>query len=211
MATMIKLKAQKREDSSKDFSQVLGVVYGHNKENISVTMDYNEFEKVYNEAGMSSVITIDVEGDEHDVVIKDFQIDPRKDRFHHVDFYEFTKGQKMEATVSLKFIGEAPAEKLGMVLNIAITEVSIISLPKDLPSEIEVDLSVLVDGNSVIRLGDLNISDAVELVDEPEETVISVVAAREVGEDDDNEAPDLSEDEGGEEKGDDKKEEDKKA
>ena len=208
MATMIKIKAQKREASLKSFSQVLGVIYGHNKENISITMDYNEFEKVFNEAGMSSVITIDIEGDEHNVVIKDVQIDPRKDRFHHVDFYEFTKGQKMEATVSLKFIGEAPAEKLGMVLNTAMTEISISSLPKNLPSEIEVDLSVLIDGNSSIRLADINLPEDVEIIGDSEEAVVSVVAAREVGEEDNNDEPDLSVEDDNE--GDDKKEEDKK-
>lgn len=188
---MIKLEAQKRESSLKDFSEVLGNIYGHNKENISVIMDYNNFEKVYNEAGTSSVITININGEDHEVIIKDIQIDPRKDRFHHIDFYEFTRGEKIEATVSLNFVGEAPAEKLGMVLNTARTEVSIIALPKNLPSEIEIDLSVLVDGNSVIRLGDLNLAEGVELVDNPEEAIISVVAAKEVGEEDDSEEPDL--------------------
>ncbi len=195
----MKLKAQKRDNSKKDFSEVLGVVYGHNKENISVIMDYNEFEKIYNKGGMSSVISLDIDGEELDVVIKDFQIDPKKDRIHHVDFYQFTKGEKMEATVSLNFIGEAPAEKLGMVLNTAKTEITISALPKDLPSEIEVDLSVLVDGDSVIRNSDLNITDGVEILGDPEEAIVSVVVAKEVGEEDNDEAPDLSEEENTEE------------
>jgi large subunit ribosomal protein L25 len=191
---MIKLKAEKREGSEKEFTEVLGNVYGHNKDNISIKMVYSEFEKAYKEAGTSSIIVLDIDGEEHEVIIKDIQIDPRKDRIHHVDFYEFTRGEEMEATVALKFIGEAPAEKLGMVLNTAKTEVEVKAMPKDLPSEIEVDLSVLVDGDSVIRNSDLNLPEGVKILGEPDEAIVSVVAAKEVGEEDDNEAPDLSED-----------------
>lgn len=198
VTTMFKLKAQKREGSSREFTEVLGNIYGHNKENVSIIMDYSEFEKIYEEAGLSSVIVIDVDGEDHEVVVKDIQIDPRKDRYHHIDFYAFTRGQKMEAIVSLNFTGEAPAEKAGMILNTARTEVSIIALPKDLISEIEVDLSALIDGDSVIRLGDLSIPDTIELVDNAEETVVSVVVAKEVGEEDSDEAPDLAVEEEGE-------------
>jgi len=193
IATMIKLKAEKREGSQKEFTEVLGNIYGHKKDNVSIKMNYSDFEKVYNEAGMSSVITIDVDGEEHDVVIKEVQVDPVKDRIHHVDFYEFTRGEKMEATVSLKFVGEAPAEKLGMVLNTAKTEIEIEALPKDLPSEIEVDLSVLENGDSVIRAADLKLPEGVKIVGDPEEAIVSVVAAKEVGEEDDNTAPELGE------------------
>ncbi len=189
----MKLKAEKRDSSQKDFTEVLGVVYGHNKDNISVKMNYSDFEKVYQEAGTSSVIELDIDGDIHEVVIKEIQIDPRKDRIHHVDFYEFTRGEKMEAVVALKFTGEAPAEKLGMVLNTAKTEIEIEALPKDLPSEIEVDLSVLENGDSVIRAADLKLPEGVSLVGDPEETIVSVVVAKEVGEEDDNTAPELAE------------------
>jgi large subunit ribosomal protein L25 len=200
----MKLKAEKREGSQKEFTDVLGNVYGHKKENISVRMNYTDFEKAYKEVGTSSVLVLDVDGEEHEVIVKDIQIDPRKDRIHHVDFYEFTRGEKMEATVSLVFVGEAPAEKLGMVLNTAKTEIDVEAMPKDLPSEIEIDLSVLVDGNSVIRAEDLNLPEGVELVGEKEETIVSVVAAREVGEEDDATAPEFTEDG---EKTDDKEEE----
>ena len=175
---MTKLEARKRETSAKDFTEVLAVVYGNKKDPVSLVLNYTDFEKVYKEAGTSSVITLSVEGDEKDVIIKDIQIDPRKDRIHHVDFYEVTKGEEMEATVSLNFTGEAPAEKLGMVLNTAKTEVEIKAMPKDLPSEIDVDLSVLVDGDSVIRLKDLNLPADVKLVGDEEEVVVSVVEAK---------------------------------
>ena len=175
---MIKLEARKRDGSSKDFSEVLGVVYGHNKDNVSIVFNYADFEKVYNEAGTSTVIKLVIDGEEKDVIIKDIQIDPRKDRYHHIDFYEITKGETMETVVPLKFIGEAPAEKLGMVLNTAKTEVEIEAMPKDLPSEVEVDLSVLVDGDSVIRLKDLNLPAGVKLVGDEEEVVVSVVEAK---------------------------------
>ena len=190
---MIKLEAKKRDGSTKEFTEVFGNIYGRNKENISILVNYTDFEKAYNEAGESSIISLDIEGDSHEVVVKEVQVDPRKDRYHHVDFYEFTRGEKMEANVSLKFIGEAPAEKLGMVLNTAKTEVDVEALPKDLPKEIEVDLSVLIDNDSVIRLGDLKLPEGVELVGDKEEVVVSVLLAKEVGEEDSNEEPNLEE------------------
>ena len=193
--TTMKLKAEKREGSQKEFTEVLGNVYGHNKENVSIKINYSDFEKVYQEAGSSSLITLDVDGSEYEVIIKEIQIDPRKDRVHHVDFYEVTRGQEMEANVSLKFVGEAPVEKIGMIVNTAKSEIEIKAKPKDLPHEIEVDLSVLTESDSVIRANDLNLPEGVSVVNDPEETIISVVAAKEVGEEDDNTAPEFNEEE----------------
>ena len=190
---MLKIKGEKRTGSEKDFSEILGIIYGHKTESLPVKVNYSEFEKIYKEVGTSAVFVLDIDGEEFEVIIKDIQVDPRKDRIHHIDFYAITRGEEMEAIVALNFVGEAPAEKLGMVLNTAKTEVEVKALPKDLPKEIDVDLSQLVDGDSVIRLKDLKLPEGVKFVGDEEETIVSVVAAKEVGEEGNNKGPDLSE------------------
>ena len=56
-------------------------------------------------------------------------------------------------------------------------------------SEIEVDLSVLKEKESIIRLSDLKVQDTIKLLGNLDETIVSVVLAKEVGQDDDNSAP----------------------
>jgi len=186
------LKAKKREaGSKKTINEVFGNIYGKGKENIHVIFRYPEVEKVLKESGTSEVITIDVDGEKHDVVIKDVDIDPRKDRFYHIDFYEFTKGEVMETEVPLTFVGEAEAEKKGGVLNYALDKIDIEVLPKDLPKNIEVDLNQLKEVGDVIRVSDLDIPASVKVLNDMDTVVVSVVEAKAVEEEGDSEGPNL--------------------
>ena len=76
---MTKLVAKKREKEDLDIirqSGILpGVVYGPEREPVKITLDYNEFEKTYNDLGESTLIDFEVEGDKEPVkvLIQDIQ------------------------------------------------------------------------------------------------------------------------------------------
>lgn len=203
---MLKIEAQKRKKkSSLDSTKVSGVVYGGElKENILVSLDYNTFEKVFMEVGTSQIISLNIEGEEHDVLVKQFQLDPVSDRFIHIDFYVITKGQEMEVVVPFEFVGESPAVKSGNVLNKIHTDIRIISLPKDIPAHIEIDLSVLETTEDSIRLEDIKLSEGVKFATEHMGgVVVSVSAPVEESEEEEVSDEDVSGDdlvkEGGEE------------
>ena len=99
---MLNLKVKKRTNKEIEFGEILGNIYGNKKKNISVKFDYLDFEKIYKQAGNSSIITLMIDKEKYEVIIKEIQIDPVKDRFRHVDFYIITKGELVEAVVPLK-------------------------------------------------------------------------------------------------------------
>ena len=85
--------------------------------------------------------------------------------------------EKIKTKVPFVFIGESPAVKgLGGTLVKPMDEVRIKALPGDLLSFIEVDISALATFDDSIQVKDLNISKAVEVL-EDENAVVALVAA----------------------------------
>ena len=176
---IMKLTAEKREiKSPRGTNEVFGILYGHKIENIPLKVSLADFQKVYDEAGASTIFTLSVDGQDFDVLIKDTQIDPKSDRFIHADFYAVTKGEEIETDVPVEITGESEAVKKGGVLNVALSELKVKSLPKNLPHSISVDISELKDSDSLIRVSDLFLPEGVEVLDDPELTVVSIVEAK---------------------------------
>jgi len=180
---MIKLTAEKREKGASfdEIKQLRGIVYGSGvDENIMVMVRLSEFAKVFSEAGTSQIIDLDINGESHEVLVKDFDLDPVSDRFRHVDFYAITRGEEMEVTVPFEFTGEAPAVKAGNILNKVLTDITVKSTPKNIPAHIEIDLSVLETTADSIRLSDIKLPEGVSFVAENlEEVVVSVSEPKE--------------------------------
>lgn len=186
----LELKAEIREDAGKKLKSlrkqgiIPAVVYGSGHKPISIQIDYKEFEKVFEQAGESTIIKLKVQSpklkvDDKNVLIHDIAKDPVSDKFIHLDFYQVRMDKAIKAEVPLVFAGEAPAVKtLEGVLIKNITEIEVEALPKDLPHEIKVDISVLDAFDKHIRVKDLILSQGVKLHLDPEEVIVSVLPPR---------------------------------
>ena len=86
-------------------------------------------------------------------------------------------------SVSLEFIGEAPAEKSGSVVSEILRELTIRTMPRDLPSHIDIDLSVLVNVGDSITVADVVLPAGVTAVADPDEVIANVSEAKEQAED----------------------------
>jgi len=177
------LEVTKRTERGKALKQlrekgvIPGVMYGPKEENVSISVDGVTFEKVLKEAGESSIISLKGLDGEKEVLVHDVVFDPVKGGVSHVDFYAIEAGKELVTDVPLEFVGEAPVLKIGGNISKALYEIEIRCLPKDLPHDIEVDLSVLVDLESSIHIKDLKIPNGITVTNDPEDTVASVVEA----------------------------------
>jgi large subunit ribosomal protein L25 len=193
---MITLEIKKREKSNKDLREegmMPAVFYGKKEDSTSISVKLTDFLKVWKEAGESSVVSLKDESGDKEALVRDVQWDPITGLPRHVDFYVFEKGHKLEVPVSIEFVGVAPAVKeLGGTLVKVLHEINIKALPKDLPHNINVDISSLVDFDSQILAKDVKLPEGVELIEKPEEVV---ALAEEIKEEVVEEAPspDLSE------------------
>ena len=158
------------------------VLYGHKVQNVSLTVDAREFDKILKKAGESTIVELQTEdGKTHPVLIHDVQHHYLTTAPTHVDFYEVSLTEKLKAAVALEFIGEAPAVKtLGGVLVKVLNEVEVECLPADLPHSITVDLSVLKTLQNTIHIKDLPATAKVKIITPAEELIVKVQPPRDV-------------------------------
>ena len=146
--------------------KIPAIIYGGNKEAVSISIWHNELKKALeNEAFFSHILTIDLDGKKESVIMKDLQRHPYKPLLTHADFLRVDKDHEIHVNVPLHFINEdtAPAIKLqGGVANHQINEVEVICLPQNLPEFIEVDMSA-VEMDQVVHLSDLQLPKGVKI------------------------------------------------
>lgn len=156
------------------------VVYGEGTESEPIAVQLRDFEKVYGEAGESSLITLQVEGKkDFNVMINDVSYDPMTSKPIHADFYSVRMDKEIEAKIPLTFIGESPAVKNegGILVKVA-HEIEVRSLPKDLPHEFKVDVTRLEKIGDRLYIRDLIIPAGVRAQSEEDGIVALVEAPR---------------------------------
>ncbi len=182
---MITLKAQSRDlntspEAIRKAGQMPAVFYGKKEASTPISLDLVDFLKVWKQAGESSVVTLETPDGEKESLIQDIDFDPVKGTPRHADFYVFEKGHKVQVDVPLEFDGVSLAVKdLGGTLVKVIHELKIEAMPKDLPHNLKIDISALVDFQSQILAKDITLPSGVTLLINPEEVVVLVSAPRE--------------------------------
>lgn len=172
--------AQTKAQTVRTAGNIPAVFYGAKEETTSISVPMGEFLKVWNEAGESTVITLKTPAGDKDALIHVVERHPVKDTPEHVDFYIIEAGKTVDVEVPLEFTGVAPAEKeLGGVLVKVLHELHIEAMPKDLPHEVVVDISSLVDFESQITAKDIALPNGVTLLTDPEEVVAVVNEVKE--------------------------------
>ena len=181
----LELNAQIREVSGKKVKTlrekgvIPAVVYGAGHKPVSIQIESKQFEKVFKIGGESTIIKLKTGEEIKNVLIHDIARDPVKDNIIHIDFYEVRMDQVITTEVPLVFEGESPAVKnLEGTLVKNLTEVEIEALPKDLPHEIKVDISILQTFDDHIKISDLKLSQGVKILEDPEEVVALVTPPR---------------------------------
>ncbi len=155
------------------------VVYGMGAAAASITLNYDEFARLFAEAGEASLIDLFV-GDkaEGKVLVQEIQYDPVSDRMIHVDLRRIDMNKEMTATVELRFIGEAPVIKeQGGTLMRNLESVEVKCLPKDLVSHIDVDVTALKTFDDVIKIKNLIIPAGITITNPHAEDLIAKATA----------------------------------
>ncbi|MFA5127342.1 MAG: 50S ribosomal protein L25 [Patescibacteria group bacterium] len=156
--------------------QLLGVIYGLKSESISISTDYNAAVKVINQAGFSQVIKLSLDGKDIPVILRDYQRDPVSEKLLHVDFLMVDAKHLVTTTVPLVFVGNSRAvREQGGKLEIKRNIIKVRCLASDLPAKIEVDLNSLAEIGSGIKVGDLAVSDKVEILLPANDMIVDVI------------------------------------
>ena len=179
------IKATKREISGKQVNamrrsgKLPAVIYGRHIEPVSISMDAHEAGLALSKVGSSSLITIDVDGQEYPALVRERQRDYIKNRLIHVDFLAVSLTEKIRAEVRIELAGVSPAVKdSDAVLVTGLHSLSVECLPGDLPALVTVDIGPLVKVGDSIHVRDVSLGDKVQILDDPDEMIVNATYAK---------------------------------
>lgn len=155
--------------------KVPAVIYGKGTENLTIAVDEIEMRKILRDEGNYAVLKLNVDEDQsYQVMVYDVQRDPIKGSLTHIDFKTIRMDEMVQSEVNVEVTGEPAGEEEGGVLQHTLRALEIRSLPGERPDVITCDVSDLNIGDS-ITVGDLNIPEGVEVVNDPQDIVATVV------------------------------------
>ncbi len=163
-----------------------GVIYGHHVETTPITLDLHSTTLALLRLTSSSLITIELDGQEFSTLVREKQRDYLANVLLHVDFQAVSLTEKIRANVAIVLSGISPAVKdFNGVVVTGLDEIEVESLPQHLPERIVVDISSLNRIGDGIFVRDLELPSEVEVLDDPDESIViitSQVAEEEAGE-----------------------------
>jgi len=187
MADNVDLQAKPREERGKNAARRLrasgmlpAVLYGDGV-STALAVPGKIVDYTLQHMGDNALYDIDLGAGGSTARIVDVQRDPVTGRLLHVDFAPVDMQQRIEVTVPLHIVGEAPGTEEGGVLQQVAYEVRIESLPGDIPQELTLDVSSLGMGEN-LTLADVTLPDGVTLIPDPEEVAATVTAPTEITE-----------------------------
>ncbi|MCA1608232.1 MAG: 50S ribosomal protein L25 [Acidobacteria bacterium] len=187
MAEKIKIKAEKRDNGGKNVNRRLRadgkipvVIYGGGGESVAAIAELKDLAAILRtDAGINTVFSLDLPGESGDVIFQERQIDPVRGRLIHADLRRIAKGEKMEMTIPIHLVGEAEGLKEdGAVLSQAMREIKVLVEPAKAPESFDLDITELAGGDS-LHVSDLKVGEGVEVHEEPETVIASVVIVKE--------------------------------
>ncbi len=156
----LKFKAIAREGKGKFAAkraraegQLPANVYGRGEKGHIVMVNYREINMLYQRTiGKNALLTMQLEGQSDQIVMfKEVQRDPVKDKFLHVDFYHVDPAHPIKLKIPVVLTGSAKGVKeLGGILDQPSRFLAVRCLPKDIPTEIKVDVSNLGIDESIL-------------------------------------------------------------
>ena len=177
----IELKGTIRKDTGKKYSRQLRkeekvpcVMYG-GKENIHFSMPELSFKDIVYTPHVY-LLKFEIEGNNHDAVIREIQFHPVTDKIIHADFKEYYPDQPVIINLPVKIVGESVGLKAGGKLRLRRRILKARGLAKYFPERLELDITDLDIGNT-IRIEDIKI-EGLEFLEYPGAMIISVVSAR---------------------------------
>lgn len=156
---------------------VPAVVYGGGSENQNVKIHAKTFRDMLKAAASDSIlVNLDLESGKTQLAfLQDVQQNALTGQYLHVDFLAVNADTAITANLPLEFTGEAKGVKAGGLLEQLLYTVEISCLPKDLPENIQADITELAVGDA-LNIGAINFPEGVTPI--PNSDVVVAVVAK---------------------------------
>jgi large subunit ribosomal protein L25 len=153
------------------------VIYGDSKPPLAIALDHGDIRtKIYAGHFLTTLYDIEVDGQKHRVIPRDYQLDPVKDFPIHVDFMRLSEGALIRVNVPVHVINTeaSPGVKRGGAVNIVTHAIPVRCPPDRIPQAIEVDITGLEINNSK-HLSDVKLPEGVKTIAREDMTLVTIV------------------------------------
>lgn len=147
-----KIKGEKREVFGKNASRRLRrngmipvILYGAKDMNIPLTLNKKDvFQILRSEAGENTVFEVSFNSETINAMIKDLQKNLVTDEIIHADLIQIALDKAIRVSIPVVTVGDAVGVKTeGGFVDFITREIEVECLPKDIPEQIEIDISEL--------------------------------------------------------------------
>jgi len=161
--------------------QVPAVIYGHDHAPQALSLNARDLDRMLGHIqAESTVIEVTVDGKTSKTLIREIQRHPIKRQILHVDFQALVAGEKVTVNIPITLAGIPEGVKLeGGVMEQSLRELEIEVDPSNIPDHFELDVSNLKIGDS-LHVSDIKAPEGVQILDDPETSVVVVAAPRAV-------------------------------
>jgi len=204
MSNELTLEAKSRSDAGKGASRRLrreqqsipAIVYGAGKDAQQISIELRHIVKALeNESFYNQIVSLNIDGKDESVILRDLQRHPSKGVPMHADFLRVDASQELTLSIPITLLNEEACEGVRLengLLTRNLSEVEISCLPKDIPEALELDVAELKIGES-LHLSDIQLPEGVTIPalqhgEEYDQPVVSVIEQREEEPEEDVEA-----------------------
>jgi large subunit ribosomal protein L25 len=146
--------------------RIPAIMYGADKDPVTLSLDHNAvYRNLQNESFYTSILTINLNGQKEQAVLRDMHLHPYKPTIEHVDLQRISATEKLHMRVPLHFINQdiAPGVKLkGGLVSHLMTEVDVTCLPHHLPEYLSIDMAN-IELNQSVHLSDIPLPEGVTI------------------------------------------------
>lgn len=157
-------------------------LYGHNVDSMTLECETAPLQKLFTQAGTTRLVSLDIAGENQprSVFIREVQSDAITRQLLHVDFYQVKEDELTDTSVPIVLTGEAQLIKgKTKVLTRGVSSLRVRCLPKDLPRQINVDLSIL-EHEPAIHVKDIKLGPEVMVRTDLDQLVAKLSEARRI-------------------------------
>ena len=185
MVDAISISAEARDRAGKGVARahrragrVPAVIYGNKQDTTMISLEGREVEKlIQSPQFFTQIFEVGVDGEKHQVLVRDLQLHPVTDRALHIDFMRFNENTRIVLSIPVVFENEedSPGLKRGGVLNIVRREVELLCSPFNIPGELTFNLDGLEIGDS-LHIGAIDLPEGVTATTDRNFTVATIAA-----------------------------------
>lgn len=155
--------------------RIPGIVYGLKKEVLPIELSLEEFLPWLKKR--EKIFQFQLDNRQEDVMLKELHHDTFSDIIYHVDFCRIDMNVKITVNIPINFIGIPKGVKSGGSMQKMLQDLHISCLPVAIPESIPLNVEKLDIGEHV-RVKELVLASGLEVTNDPEDIVVTVVAAK---------------------------------